>query len=179
MFIPSKKVHNEYGTFDSEPEWWCFEQKILPRMKNGEIVNVSLHDTFTIIPPLKKTVAIQLKTKVKYVERSVEQAAEYTCDFTYDVETEHGLQHHVVEYKSNYSAKARDYSLRRKLIRRLLAEWNETAGWEKYVFDEYREKDLETPPKKPRKKREPKQPKKSVVTEFAVDIKTSKMTIKK
>lgn len=156
MFIPSKKVHNEYGTFDSEPEWWCFEQKILPRMKRGEIVNVSLHDTFTIIPPLKKTVAIQLKTKVKYVERSVEQAAEYTCDFTYDVETEHGLQHHVVEYKSNYSAKARDYSLRRKLIRRLLAEWNETAGWEKYVFDEYREKDLETPPKKPRKKREKK-----------------------
>ena len=156
MFIPHRKVQNEYGTFDSEPEWRCFEQKILPRMKSGEFVNVSLHDTFTIIPPLRRTVAVQLKTKVKYVERTLEQKAEYTCDFAYDVQTERGLQHHIVEFKSNFSAQARDYTLRRKLIRRLIEEWNTNEGWEKYVFDEYREKDLEKPPKKPRKKRKKK-----------------------
>lgn len=170
MFIPSKKVHNEYGTFDSEPEWCCFEQKILPRMKSGEIVNVSLHDTFTIIPPLKRTVAVQLKTKVKYVERSLEQAAEYTCDFAYDIETPNGMQHYIVEYKSNYSAKARDYSLRRKLIRRLIEEWNINEGWEKYVFVEYREKDLDIPPKKPRKKRE-KKPKSVIKTSKKLNLK--------
>lgn len=159
MFIPSKKVQNEYGTFDSEPEWCCFEQKILPKMKSGEIVNVSLHDTFTIIPPLRRTVAVPLKTKVKYVERTLEQKAEYTCDFAYDVETPDGMQHHIVEFKSNFSAQARDYSLRRKLIRRLIEEWNIKEGWEKFVFEEYRENDLDKPPKKPRKKRE-KKPKK-------------------
>ena len=162
MFIPSKKVHNEYGDFDSDYEWLCFEQKILPRMKRGEIVNVSLHDTFTIIPPLRRTVAVPLKTKVKYVERTLEQKAEYTCDFTYDIETPDGMQHHIVEFKSNFSARARDYSLRRKLIRRLIEEWNIKEGWEKFVFEEYRENDLDKPPKKPRKKREKKTKNKKV-----------------
>lgn len=162
MFIPHKKVQNEYGTFDSEPEWLCFEQKILPRMKSGEIVNVSLHDTFTIIPPLRRTVAVPLKTKVKYVERTLEQKAEYTCDFTYDIETPDGMQHHIVEFKSNFSARARDYPLRRKLIRRLIEEWNIKEGWEKFVFEEYRENDLDKPPKKLRKKREKKPKNKKV-----------------
>ncbi len=160
MFIPSKKVQNEYGVFDSEPEWHCFEQKILPRMRSGEITNVSMHDSFVIIPPLKRTVAVQLKTKTKYVERSLEREAVYTCDFTYDVETPNGLQHYIVEFKSNFSAQARDYPLRRKLIRRLIEEWNKQAGWEKFVFVEYREKDLVKPPKPPRKKREKKTNKK-------------------
>lgn len=151
--IPSKKVHNEYGDFDSIPEWLCFEQKILPRMKSGEIVNVSLHDTFTIIPPLKKKVEVQLKTKTKIVERTIEREAKYSCDYAFDIETENGLQRHIIEFKSKYSSQFPDYRLRRKLIRRLLGEMNEQEGWEKYVFEEYQEKDLIKPPKKERKKK--------------------------
>ena len=152
-FIPSKKVHNQYGDFDSEPEWLCFEQKILPLWNSGEIYDVELQHTFEIIPRLTKKVIVPLKTKFKYVERVVEKAAVYTCDFLYKRNTSAGIECHIVEFKSNYSAKARDYSLRRKLIRRKIAEWNEAEGWEKWVFDEYKEKDLVMPPKKKREKK--------------------------
>lgn len=154
--ISGKQVKNEYGVFDSDPEWLCFEQKILPRMKSGEIVNVSLHETFTIIPPLKKKVEVQLKTKTKIVEKSVERGADYTCDYVYEVETEHGLQKHIVEFKSTYSRRFPEYGLRRKLIRKLISEWNEEAGWEKFVFEEYLESDLVLPPKKKRSKKQKK-----------------------
>lgn len=157
--ISSKQVSNEYGVFDSKPEWLCFEQKILPRMKSGEIVNVSLHDSFTIIPPLKKKVEVQLKTKTKIVEKSVEREAIYSCDYAFDIQTEHGLQRHIVEFKSSYTRRFSDYVLRRKLLRSLIAKWNEEAGWEKYVFEEYMEKDLIKPPKKERKKKEKKEKK--------------------
>lgn len=152
-FIPSKKVINEYGTFDSTPEWWCFEQKILPLMKSGEIYDVQLHQAFEIIPRLTKKVLVPLKTKMKVVERVVERNAEYTCDFVYKRNTPQGIEIHIVEFKSSYSKQARDYSLRKKLIRRRIAEWNEAEGWEKWVFDEYKETDLETPPKKVRVKK--------------------------
>jgi len=151
--ISGRKVENEYGVFDSEPEWLCFEQKILPKLKSGEIVNVSLHDSFTIIPSLKEKVEVQLKTKTKIVERTVERGADYTCDYTFEVETENGLQKHIVEFKSDYSRRFPEYGLRRKLIRKLISEWNEEAGWEKFVFEEYREGDLIKPPKKERKKK--------------------------
>ena len=120
-YIPSKKVHNQYGTFDSTPEWWCFEQKILPLWNSGEIYDVQLQQSFEIIPKLTKKVVVPLKTKVKIVERVVERNAEYTCDFLYKRNTPQGIECHIVEFKSKYSAKARDYSLRRKLIRRNIA----------------------------------------------------------
>lgn len=152
-FIPSKKVSNSYGNFDSETEWWCYEQKILPLISSGEIYDVQLHQTFEIIPRLTKKVVVPLKTKVKIVERVVEKAAVYTCDFFYKRNTSKGVEFHIVECKSNFSAQARDYPLRRKLIRRKMAEWNEAEGWEKWVFDEYKETDLVKPPKKVRVKK--------------------------
>lgn len=152
-FIPHKKVHNQYGDFDSEPEWWCFEQKILPLWNSGEIYDVQLQQSFEIIPKLTKKVVIPLKTKVKIVERVVERNAEYTCDFLYKRNTPKGVECHIVEFKSNYSAQARDYPLRRKLIKRKIAEWNEAEGWDKWVFDEYKETDLVKPPKKKRVKK--------------------------
>lgn len=157
MFIPSKKVINEWGTFDSTPEWLCFEQKILPFIQSGEYFDWKLHQTYEIIPKLTKTIYIQLKTKVKAVERVVEQNAEYTCDFQYSRNTERGIEIHIVEFKSSYSAKARDYTLRRKLIRRNIALWNEQEGWEKWIFDEYKESDLVMPPKKKRVKKSKKE----------------------
>lgn len=157
MFIPSKKVINEWGTFDSTPEWLCFEQKIIPHIQSGEYFDWKLHQTYEIIPKLTKTVYIQLKTKVKAVERVVEHNAEYTCDFQYSVNTDKGEQIYIVEFKSSYSAKARDYTLRRKLIRRRIAEWNEREGWDKWVFLEYKETDLVLPPKKKRKKKSKKE----------------------
>ena len=156
MFIPSIKVHNEYGDFDSTLEWKCYEQKILPFKNSGEYFNVLLHTTYEIIPKLIKKVTIQLKTKTKVVERVVEHNASYTCDFQYSINTDNGEQIHIVEFKSKFSAKDFAYTLRRKLIRMRIAEWNEKEGWEKFVFHEYKESDLELPPKKPRKKKEQK-----------------------
>lgn len=154
MFIPSKKVHNEYGDFDSDTEWLVFKQIILPKVESGEADNLEFHVTFEIIPKLTIQVPVVLKTKTKYVERVLERAAEYTCDFLY-----HSVQDdtiHIVEAKSNYSAKARDYPLRKKLIHRKIVEWNKELGWEKYKFDEYKETDIvkEKKVRKPKKKKQ-------------------------
>ena len=153
MFIPSKKVHNEYGDFDSVPEWQCYEQKILPLINSGKAFDLKLHQSYEIIPRLVKKEYVQLKTKVKEVERVIERAAEYTCDFQYSVQTEQGIRIFIVEFKSSFSAQARDYPLRRKLIKRKIMEWNEQVGWDKWVFIEYKETDLIKPPKKERKKK--------------------------
>lgn len=157
MFIPSKKVHNEYGDFDSETEWLVFEQIILPMLNDGVIDELSLHESFEIIPRLTVLVPKVLKTKIKYVERVLEQNAEYTCDFLYHDRRDDTM--HIVEVKSNYSARARDYPLRRKLIRRLIVEWNAKEGWERYKFDEYKETDIvkEKKPKRVRKVKSKKQ----------------------
>lgn len=154
MFIPSKKVHNEYGDFDSDTEWLVFKQIILPMQEQGLIDGLELHKTYEIIPKLTIQVPVVLKTKTKYVERVLEQAARYTCDFFYRSVQDDTI--HIVEVKSNFSARARDYPLRRKLIRRKIVEWNNELGWEKYKFDEYKETDIvmEKKVRKPKKKKQ-------------------------
>lgn len=140
MYIPSKKVVNEYGKFDSEEEWLCFKQKILPMSEAGYIDCLERQVSFEIIPKLTIKVPVALKTKIKVVERVLERAAEYTCDFFYHDKRDDTT--HIVEFKSRYSSTARDYPLRRKLIKRLICEWNEKEGRTKYVFDEYKDTDL-------------------------------------
>lgn len=151
--IPHKKVTTKWGTFDSELESTCFEQKVVPLIESGVASNWMLHTSFEIIPKLVKQVVKQLKTKTKIIERVEEQNAVYTCDFQYDIEMSNGIRTYIVEFKSKYTKKESDYILRRKLIKHKISQWNNKEGWDKWFFVEYTEKDLTKPPKKERVKK--------------------------
>ena len=77
----------------------------------------------------------QLKTKVKVIERTVvdEKAAHYTPDFLYyDCETS---EYVMLEVKSFITRRQHDYPLRRKLMRRIMAEHN-NKGRGQWRFEE-------------------------------------------
>lgn len=129
----SKKVKNEHGVFDSETEYGRFLYlKYLEDI--GEIYDLKQQVEFEIIPKLIKTVPITLKTKVKYVERVDERAAHYTCDFTY---IERGGKLIIEEVKTKGTMLARDYPLRKKLIKQLIHKHNQEEGFEDWEFREF------------------------------------------
>lgn len=129
----SKKVRNEYGVFDSETEYGRF--LYLKHLENiGEISDLKQQVKFEIIPKIIRVDKIQLKTKTKLVERVEERAAHYTCDFTY---IEKGGQLIIEEVKTKGTMLARDYPLRKKLIKQLIHKHNEELGFNDWVFREY------------------------------------------
>lgn len=119
-FFGGRKTGNKFGAtkstyngieFDSiyEKERYIY---LLDLQKKGLISQLRLKTKFTIIPKITKYVPMELKTKVKYVERVVEQDSDYHNDFTY---IENGI-YVCEEFKSEYTAKLTDYILRRKLM---------------------------------------------------------------
>lgn len=140
----SKKVRNQYGEFDSETEFNRY--LYLKHLEDvGEIRDLQRQVRFEIIPKLVKNVEVQLKTKVKIVQRVEEKAAHYTCDFTY---IEKGGKYIIEEQKSQGTVLARDYPLRKKLIKQIIHKHNEEVGFEDWVFREI----LPPPPKRKKKK---------------------------
>ena len=140
----SKKVRNQYGEFDSETEFNRY--LYLKHLEDvGEIRDLQRQVRFEIIPKLVKDVEVQLKTKVKIVQRVEEKAAHYTCDFTY---IEKGGKYIIEEQKSKGTMLARDYPLRKKLIKQIIHKHNEEVGFEDWVFRE----SLPPPPKRKKKK---------------------------
>lgn len=139
----SKKIRNEHGEFDSETEFNRY--LYLKHLEDvGEIRDLQRQVRFEIIPKLIKKVEVQLKTKTKTVERVEEKAAHYTCDFTY---IEKGGKYIIEEQKSQGTLLARDYPLRKKLIKQIIHKHNEEVGFEDWMFREI----LPPPPKKKRK----------------------------
>lgn len=129
----SKTVKTEFGTFDSKTEYERF--LYLKHQENiGVISELKQQVKFEIIPKIIKKVPVQLKTKVKYVDRVEESAKHYTADFTY---INHDGQYVISEVKSEGSALARDYPLRRALIKQIIYRHNEEIGFEDWVFEEY------------------------------------------
>lgn len=129
----NKKVRNEYGTFDSKSEYERF--LILKHQEDiGVISDLKQQVQFEIVPKLIKTIPVQLKTKVKYVERVDEKAKHYTADFTY---INSQGQYVISEVKSVGTALARDYPLRRALIKQIIHNHNKDVGFEDWVFEEY------------------------------------------
>lgn len=126
-----KKVTVDGIKFDSKTE--AEEYIRLKELERaGKISNLKRQITFEIIPPLKKLVRKQLKTKVRMVERIEEHSAKYTCDFQYEQDGKVV----ILEVKSRMTAKLADYILRRKLMKRILHDRNELLGEEKYIFKE-------------------------------------------
>lgn len=128
----ARKIKTPNGTFDSKKEYERYLH-LKFQADRGIITNLQLQPQFEIIPKLTRKVKVQLKTKIKEVERTEELAAHYTADFAY---INHNGQIVIEEVKSKGTILARDYPLRRKLIKQLLAKWNEESGKELYVFNE-------------------------------------------
>lgn len=128
----AKKVKTPHGVFDSQTE---YEQYLRLKYQEdiGVISDLKQQVRFEIIPKLIKKVAVQLKTKTKYVDKVEEKAAHYTCDFTY---INQNGQMVILEIKSKATAMARDYSLRKKLIKQLIQKHNQEVGFEDWVFEE-------------------------------------------
>lgn len=128
-----RKVEVDGIKFDSQTE--ADEYLKLKDMEaDGKISGLVLQPVYEIIPRLTVLVPVRLKTKTKMVTRVLERNAVYTADFEY-TDNETG-QRVTMEVKSKGSKMARDYPLRRKLIRRILNEKNGMLGTEHYVFRE-------------------------------------------
>lgn len=140
----SKSYENEYGKFDSLAEADRY-LVLADRQERGEIHNLEPHVSYEIIPKLTRIVPVQLKTKVKYVERTVALPAKYTCDSRY---VENGIVI-IEEVKSKRTASEKDYILRKKLMLQLIQHWNSEAGQELYQFREV----VCDPPKKTKSSR--------------------------
>lgn len=128
----AKKIKTEHGVFDSKSEYERF--LYLKHQEDiGVISDLKTQVKFEIIPKLVKKVPKQLKTKVKYIDKVEESAKHYTADFTY---INYDGQYVISELKSKGSALARDYPLRRALIKQLIHKHNEEVGFEDWVFEE-------------------------------------------
>ena len=129
----AKKIKNEYGVFDSKSEYERF--LYLKKLEDtGEISYLKQQVRFEIIPALIKKVEKKLKTKTKIEEKVDERAKHYTADFTY---VNKNGQYVISEVKSVGTMAARDYPLRRALVKRMIYLHNEEVGFEDWVFEEY------------------------------------------
>lgn len=99
--------------------------------RHGKISGLRRQVKFVIITKTTIIVPVQLKTKVKCVEKTVEQEADYHCDFLYK---ENG-KYIIEEFKSEMTAKLADYILRRKLMVKKVHEHN-AKGRSQWVFRE-------------------------------------------
>lgn len=139
----AKKIRNEFGEFDSKTEYERF--LYLKHLEDiGVISYLRQQVKFEIIPKLVKKIEVKLKTKTKEKEIVEEKAKHYTADFTY---INSSGQFVISEVKSKGTALARDYPLRRALIKQIIFKHNEEVGFEDWVFEEYMPE-----PKKKKKK---------------------------
>lgn len=131
----ARKVAYNGFKFDSKAEKERYVELMLMQ-KKGLIRELELQPEFEIVPALYRDIQVHLKTKIKNVRQLVERAARYHADFMY---YDCSLDVYVIEeVKGEYLSKQKDYILRRKLIRRKIAEMNEDVGCEKYIFNEIR-----------------------------------------
>jgi hypothetical protein len=128
----SKKIKNEHGVFDSKAE---FERYLYLKDQEdrGIISDLQRQTRFEIIPKLIRKEKIQLKTKVKEVDRVEENAAHYTADFCY---IDHNGVYVIEELKGVYTKNLADYILRRKLIKHIVFQHNEEVGFTDWEFKE-------------------------------------------
>ena len=129
----SKKIRNDHGEFDSKAEYERYLH--LKHLEDiGVISCLKRQVKFEIIPMTPKKVEKKLKTKTKEIEMVDERAKYYTADFTY---LNSDGQYVISEVKSVGTQLARDFPLRRALIKRIIFLHNEEVGFQDWVFEEY------------------------------------------
>ena len=127
----AKKIETNYGKFDSLSEYERYLE-LLKEEREGKITDLQRQVEFEVLPKLVRKERVQLKTKVKYKEVVLERAVKYTPDFTYKTFGKTFIE----EVKSRGTMQARDYPLRRKLLKHLIKKHNERKGCEDWVFKE-------------------------------------------
>lgn len=137
----SKKVKTTEGVFDSKAE---YERYLYLKHQEdiGAISDLKCQVEFEVFPKQYRVVRKELKTKIKYERKFDEHPIHYTADFTY---YNNIGQYVISEVKSVGTAMARDYPLRKKLIKKLVNDHNEsyrethdvTPDYEDWVFEEY------------------------------------------
>lgn len=136
-----KHTNSKFGSSKAEWNGLIFDSKyelqhylyLLGLQKEGKICGLRRQTPFLLIPKTTKIVPKQLKTKVKYVERTIELQALYHNDFTYfDNEKKVYV---CSEFKSAMTCKLADYILRRKLMVKKIYNHNQ-KGRSQWVFRE-------------------------------------------
>lgn len=129
----SKKVEYNGIKFDSiiERDYYI---KLKNLEKSGIITSLELQKVFVTLPKILRQETVQLKTKTKVVTRVDEKETKYHADFYY-YDTRFN-KWFIVEVKSKQTAKIRDYTLRRKLVKLMVKRMNDDAGMELFVFKE-------------------------------------------
>lgn len=109
----NKKARHAGIVFDSRRERNRYI--ILSSMeKAGEISDLQMQVSFELIPAVYETVAKQLKTKVKMVERCVQRATHYIADFVY--KDKDGK----IVVEDAKGMKTKEYMLKKKMMRAFL-----------------------------------------------------------
>jgi len=133
-FIPHKKIQVDGYVFDSTPEYNRYLELKEMEMQ-GEIYDLQCDKkylSFEILPRLDKSYIKHLKTKDKLITICDERAKHYTCDFTY---RRNDGTFVISEVKSRFSMEARDYPLRKHLVKLMIKKHNETST-DKWEFEE-------------------------------------------
>ena len=78
----NKKVVFRGETFDSDRERDRYIY-LLEREARGDIMSLRRQVVYELVPGITETIEVQLKTKVKEVEKVVQRAVTYRCDFEY------------------------------------------------------------------------------------------------
>ena len=116
MRFNTAKYHNRKYIFDgiefpSKLEG-CRYLFLKDQERAGEISNLRRQVEFVLVPKQIEMVPVQLKTKVKMVERVVELPVTYLADFVYEVAP---FGQTIIEDTKGF--KTKDYIIKRKLMR--------------------------------------------------------------
>ena len=109
----NKKVKYAGLEFDSKKEMYRYI-RLLSMQEEGLISELRLQVPIEIIPPVYDTIEVQLKTKVKQVQKLVQKAAHYVADFVY--KDKDGNE--IVEDTKGFRTK--EYLLKKKIMRAYL-----------------------------------------------------------
>lgn len=107
----SKKASYKGIYFDSTTERDRYIY-LLDCQNKGLISDLTLQPSFEVLPKQTEIIDVQLKTKVKKVEKVVEQDIRYTADFSYYKD---GI-YIVEDVKGSKYNIERDFPLRKKLM---------------------------------------------------------------
>lgn len=124
-------AHRDADGFDSKQERQRYMDLCL---LEGHGVNcLHCHWRFSILPPIFGLRTKQLKTKVKSIKFTIEQEKHYTPDFLYFDDNNNV---YVMEEVKSFATKlARDYPIRRHLIK-LIIERHNAKGHGQWIFKE-------------------------------------------
>lgn len=129
----AKKVRTDLGEFDSTKEYHRY-QELLLELKAGIISCLHRQTRFEILPQITYERIKKLKTKVKVETLVDEKAKHYKPDFVY---YDNEQQCYIMEEVKSYATeKARDYSLRRHLIKLKIQAHNRKRPFGQWKFKE-------------------------------------------